>query len=45
VFDLDPAVELALAAALPRDLPRQRLATAPHHAAARLAQRLMEGTR
>jgi N-acetylglucosamine kinase-like BadF-type ATPase len=37
VFDLHPAVENAVRAALPPGCPVQRLSTPPHHAAARLA--------
>lgn len=40
VFDLHPAIEAALAAALPQPPSLQRLATAPQHAAARLAVQL-----
>lgn len=42
VFDLHPAIDVALAAALPQHLSLQRLAIAPQHAAARLAACLME---
>lgn len=40
VFDLHPAIEAALAEALPPGMPRRPLDTAPHHAAARLARSL-----
>jgi glucosamine kinase len=42
VFDLHPAVQPALAQALPPQTPLQRISTPSHHAAAGLAARLVQ---